>query len=77
MIPALACALLLCACASPCATLAERLCGCDQSREQNRKACDLARDPAARRRAEALARQTGTDPAAVCRRALDAFRCRE
>jgi hypothetical protein len=74
----LAAALLLClGCDSPCKSLADKLCTCDQSRERNRRACATAGDTVARRRAESLARQTGVDPRAVCQQALRAFRCPE
>jgi hypothetical protein len=64
-------------CQRPCASLAERLCACDQKRDKNRQACDLGRDPDVRQRAESLARQTGVDPDRICQDALDAFRCPE
>lgn len=73
VIPALV--VLLGACESPCAALSERLCACSQSLEANRVACEAAREPESRRRAERAARQWGVDPARVCRSALAAFRC--
>jgi hypothetical protein len=67
----------LTACDTSCGLLAERLCRCDLSRERNRKVCEVARDPDARRRSLDLARQTGVDPERVCRKALAEFRCPE
>jgi hypothetical protein len=67
----------LAACDTSCGLLAERFCRCDLSKERNRKVCEAARDPDARRRSLDFARQTGVDPERVCRKALAEFRCPE
>lgn len=63
------------ACSTPCSMLAERLCACDLAQEQNRRACETARDRTQRARAENVARQTGVEPQRICREALRFFRC--